>query len=122
MNEDLPDGEHNYVFIGKVGSFLPVKDGVGGGILLRDQNGKMYSAEGAKGYRWLETEVVKNLKLEDDIDISYYAIMADKAVAHIEEFGDFSWLVDPQPYEGLPWSQFNVPEGVDEEVPFPIAV
>ena len=122
MNEDLPDGEHNYVFVGKVGSFLPVKDGVGGGILLRDQNGKMYSAEGAKGYRWLETEVVKNLKMEDDIDISYYAIMADKAVAHIEEFGNFSWLVDPQPYEGLPWSQFNVPEGVDEEIPFPIAV
>ena len=122
MNEDLPDGEHNYVFVGKVGSFLPVKDGVGGGILLRDQNGKMYSAEGAKGYRWLETEVVKNLKMEDDIDISYYAIMADKAVAHIEEFGDFSWLVDPQPYEGLPWGQFNVPEGVDEEIPFPIAV
>lgn len=122
MNEDLPDGEHNYVFIGKVGSFLPVKDGVGGGILLRDQNGKMYSAEGAKGYRWLETEVVKNLKMEDDIDISYYAIMADKAVAHIEEFGNFSWLVDPQPYEGLPWGQFNVPEGVDEEIPFPIAV
>ena len=109
--------------LGKVGSFLPVKEGCGGGVLLRDQNGKMYSAEGAKGYRWLETEVVKNLHMEDDIDISYYAIMTDKAVAHIEEFGEFAWLVDPQPYEGLPWSQMlnvNVPEGVDDEIPFPM--
>ena len=121
MNENLPDGEHNYMFVGKVGSFLPVKDGVGGGVLLRDQNGKMYSAEGAKGYRWLETETVKSLHMEDDIDISYYAVMADKSVAHIEEFGEFAWLVDPQPYEGLPWNKmFNVPQGVDDEVPFPM--
>ena len=123
MNENLPDGEHEYVFVGKVGSFLPVKEGCGGGVLLRDQNGKMYSAEGAKGYRWLETEVVKNLHMEDYIDISYYAIMTDKAVSHIEEFGEFAWLVDPQPYEGLPWNKmFNVPQGEDDEVPFPLAV
>ncbi len=125
MNEDMPDGEHNYVFVGKVGSFLPILPGKGGGVLLRDQNGKMYSAEGAKGYRWLETSVVENLNMEKDIDISYYAVMADKAVAHIEEFGEFSWLVDPKPYEGVPWSKMlnvNVPDGVDEEIPFPEAV
>ena len=125
MNEELEKDEHNYVFVGKVGSFLPVKPGCGGGLLLRDQNGKMYSAEGAKGYRWLETEVIKNLHMEDNIDISYYAIMADKAVAHIEEFGEFSWLVDPKPYEGLPWNKWkdldvNVPDGTDEEIPFPV--
>ena len=125
MNEDMQDGEHNYVFVGKVGSFLPILPGKGGGVLLRDQNGKMYSAEGAKGYRWLETSVVENLNMEKDIDISYYAIMADKAVAHIEEFGEFSWLVDPKPYEGVPWNKMlniNVPDGVDEEIPFPEAV
>ena len=32
----------------------------------------------------------KNDLVKDDIDISYYAIMADKAVAHIEEFGNFA--------------------------------
>lgn len=127
MNEDLPDGEHQYKFVGKVGSFLPIKPGKGGGLLVRDQNGKMYSAEGAKGYRWLETEVVKNLGMEDDIDISYYAVMADKAVAHIEEFGDFSWLVDPHPYDcTVPWGTkphepvdnfMNVPVD-DDEVPW----
>ena len=127
MNEDLPDGEHQYKFVGKVGSFLPIKPGKGGGLLVRDQNGKMYSAEGAKGYRWLEAEVVQNLGMEDDIDISYYAVMADKAVAHIEEFGDFSWLVDPHPYDcTVPWGTkpqapvdnfMNVPVD-DDEVPW----
>lgn len=127
MNEDLPDGEHQYKFVGKVGSFLPIKPGKGGGLLVRDQNGKMYSAEGAKGYRWLEAEVVKNLGMEDDIDISYYAVMADKAVAHIEEFGEFSWLVDPHPYDcTVPWGTkphepvdnfMNVPVD-DDEVPW----
>lgn len=127
MNEDLPEGEHQYKFVGKVGSFLPIKPGKGGGLLVRDQNGKMYSAEGAKGYRWLEAEVVKNLGMEDDIDISYYAVMADKAVAHIEEFGEFSWLVDPHPYDcTVPWGTkpqepvdnfMNVPVD-DDEVPW----
>lgn len=128
MNEDLPDGEHQYKFVGKVGSFLPIKPGKGGGLLMRDQNGKMYSAEGAKGYRWLETEVVQNLGMEDDIDISYYAVMADKAVAHIEEFGEFSWLVDPHPYDcTVPWGTkpkepvdnfMNVPVDDDDTPPW----
>ena len=122
MNEGMDKDEHLYKFVGKVGAFIPIKSGCGGGVLLRDQNGKMYAAEGSKGYRWLEMEVVKNLHMEDDIDISYYLEMTDKAVAHLEEFGEFSWLVDPRPYEGLPWGTLNVnvPEGVDEEVPFPM--
>ncbi len=128
MNEELPEGEHQYKFVGKVGSFLPIKPGKGGGLLMRDQNGKMYSAEGAKGYRWLETEVVQNLRMEDDIDISYYAVMADKAVAHIEEFGEFSWLVDPHPYDcTVPWGTkpkepvdnfMNVPVDDDDTPPW----
>lgn len=122
MNEDLEKDEHLYKFVGKVGAFVPIKPGCGGGILLREQNDKMYSAEGSKGYRWLELEVVKNLHMEDDIDISYYLEMTDKAVAHLEEFGEFSWLVDPRPYEGLPWGTLNVnvPDGVDDEIPFPM--
>lgn len=122
MNEGMDKDEHQYKFVGKVGAFVPIKPGCGGGVLLRDQNGKMYAAEGSKGYRWLEMEVIKNLNMEDDIDISYYLEMTDKAVAHIEEFGEFSWLVDPRPYESLPWGTLdvNVPNGVEEEVPFPM--
>lgn len=97
-NEDLPKDEHNYVFVGKVGSFLPVVPGAGGAELVRENKDKFTSATGAKGYRWLEAETVKNLDKQDDIDISYYVKLADSAVAKCEEYGSFEWLVDPAPY------------------------
>jgi hypothetical protein len=92
MNEALPENEHEYQFVGKVGSFCPIKAGCGGGILLREKDGKYYAATGTKGYRWLESEVVKNLGKENDIDRSYYDRLVDEAVAAISEFGDFEWF------------------------------
>ena len=61
---------HDYKFIGKVGAFCPIKPGCGGGLLVREKDGKYYSATGSKGYRWLESEMVQNN--QDIIDISYY--------------------------------------------------
>ena len=99
MNERLPDGEHDYRFIGKVGSFCPIKEGCGGGLLYREKDGKYYSATGSKGYRWLEAETVKFLHKEDCIDESYYISMADKAKTEIEKYGDFNWFVSDEPYD-----------------------
>lgn len=62
---------HNYRFIGKVGQFCPIKDGCGGGLLMREKGGKYYAATGSKGYRWLESEMVRELEKGDDIDRSY---------------------------------------------------
>jgi hypothetical protein len=93
MNEGLPQDEHQYHFVGKVGSFCPIKPGKGGGVLLREKDGKYYAAGGSKGYRWLEAEVVKTLGKEDDIDRSYYAALVDDAVANISKYGDFEWFV-----------------------------
>ena len=89
MNEDLPEGEHNYQFVGRVGQFCPIKPGCGGGILLREKDGKYSAVTGTKGYRFLESEVVKNLGLEGDIDHGYYISLVDAAVAAISEYGDF---------------------------------
>ena len=75
--------------IGKAGLFCPIKPGCGGGLLLREKDGKYNSATGAKGYRWLESEVVEKLGKEDDIDRRYYAALVDDAVAAISEYGDF---------------------------------
>ena len=85
-------------FIGKVGLFCPIKPGCGGKELLRqgvDKNGnlKYSSATGAKGYRWLEAEMVKVLGKEDDIDISYYTKLVDAAKDSISTYGDFEWFV-----------------------------
>ena len=84
---------HEYVFIGKVGLFCPIKKGCGGGVLLR-QNDKGYaSAGGAKGYRWLEAETVRELHKEDDIDYAYYDELVNTAKETIEEYGDFEAFV-----------------------------
>ena len=84
---------HNYCFIGKVGQFCPIKPGCNGGILVREQDGKYYSVGGTKGFRWLESEAVKMLGKEDDIDKSYYIKLVDDAKAAISEYGDFEWFV-----------------------------
>ena len=93
MNEDLGEDEHNYVFVGKAGQFCPMKPGAGGGILLREKDGKYYAATGTKGYRWLESEIVKDLGKEDSIDRSYYQAMVDEAVKDISSYGDYEWFV-----------------------------
>ena len=87
------EGEHVYHFVGKAGSFCPIKEGCGGGLLLRESNGKYNSATGAKGYRWMESEMVKTLGKENEIDRRYYATMVDDAAASISEYGDLEWFV-----------------------------
>ena len=84
---------HNYVFVGRCGQFCPVKDGIGGGILVRDNHGKMDAVVGTKGYRWLESEVLRTSSGADDVDRSYYAKMVDDAVASISEYCDFEAFV-----------------------------
>ena len=90
MNENLPEGEHDYRFIGHVGLFCPIKPGAGGGVLYRRKDDKYYAITGTKGYRWLESEEVKFLGKEDDIDIRYYDKLADEAKVTIENYGDFN--------------------------------
>ena len=93
FNETLPEGEHNYVFVGKVGRFTPVKPGFGGGVLYREKDGKYYAATGTKGYRWLESETLKHNDIWDMIvDESYYISLKDEAIKTISEYGDFTWF------------------------------
>ena len=90
---------HNYVFVGKVGLFCPIKPGCGGGLLLREKSDGGYAAAtGSKGYRWLEAETVKLLDKEEDIDEGYYHALVDNAIASISEYGDFEWFVSDDPY------------------------
>lgn len=84
---------HSYHFIGKVGSFCPIKPGCNGGLLVAERNGKYNAATGTKGYRWLEAEMVRELGKQDDIDRSYYDVLVNEAVDSISEFGDFEWFV-----------------------------
>ena len=84
---------HNYIFVGRVGRFCPIKPGCGGGVLLREQNGKYYAATGSKGYRWLESEMVQELGKEEDIDLKYFNNLVDEAHDDISHYGDFEAFV-----------------------------
>lgn len=90
MNEKLPEGESDLHFIGRIGSFCPIKEGCGGGILLRDKgDGGFAAATGSKGYRWLEAYAVDMLGREDDIDHGYFRKLVDDAIDNISQYGDF---------------------------------
>lgn len=93
---------HNYIFVGKVGRFCPIKPGCNGGILYRENEGKYFAVTGTKGYRWLESELVQELGRENDIDNSYYENLANEAVESISEYGDYEWFVSEEPYTEEP--------------------
>ena len=131
MNEDLPEGEHDYHFIGRVGSFCPIKPGCGGADLVRtstakDGTVKYDSVTGTKGYRWLEAETVRLLGKEKDIDRSYYDEMVNAAIygkgngkdrkPGISDFGDFERFVAEEPYVAPSIEGIDFPP--DEDMPW----
>lgn len=114
FNEDLEEGLHNYVHVGRVGSFVPVVDGTGGGVLLRKANESYTSVSGAKGYRWKESELVKTLGNEDQIDLSYYYRLVDESIKSIKNYGPLEDFVDnwkdPEVEEIYPIGFNDVPQ------------
>ena len=96
--DDLINQGHDYHFIGRVGNFCPIKPGCNGGTLYRYADNKYFAATGTKGYRWLESEMVKTLGKEDDIDLSYYRNLVDGAVDAISQYGDFERFVAEEPW------------------------
>ena len=120
-NEDLPEGEHNYTFVGRVGQFCPILPGAGGALLLRetgvDDAGerKYASVTGAKDYRWLESEMVYQLHMEESINKDYFNKEVDDAVKEISKYGDFEWFVADDSGEP-PWQKPDIPwDDVQEE-------
>lgn len=119
MRKMIAEG-HNYRFIGKVGRFCPIKPGCGGGLLMREKDGKYYSATGAKGYRWLESEIVESMDKMKDIDESHFKAMADAAIDTIKKYGDYEWFVSDEPYISPMYieGEYGMYPFYDEDVPF----
>lgn len=97
-NESETSEAHNYIFVGRVGQFCPMKPGAGGGWLVReakDKNGniKYDTAVGAKGFRWMESETVKSLEKYNEIDKTYYTKLVDAAADEISKYGDLEWFI-----------------------------
>lgn len=89
---------HDYRFVGRVGQFTPIKAGCGGGVLYRKADNKYYAAADSTGYRWLESEVVRQLNKEKDVDKSFYDNLVNEAIETIAKYGDFEWFVSDTPF------------------------
>lgn len=117
--KELISKGHDYHFVGKAGLFCPIKPEHGGGLLMRESDGKYSAATGTKDYRWLEAEAVQLLHKEDDVDIQYHRSLVDKAVAKISEWGDFEMFISDavppvKPKETPPWLMPCGKESQDE--------
>lgn len=105
---------HNYIFVGRVGQFCPIKPGLNGGTLLyKNDSGKYLSVSGTKGYHWLESELVRNLGRDGDIDLSYYDALVNDAAETISFYGDLEWFVSDDPYIGPPYDEHGRPAYYD---------
>jgi hypothetical protein len=113
-NEGLGEDEHNYIFVGRVGQFCPIVKGAGGALLLRESgvddagNRKYASVTGAKDYRWLDSEMVYQLNMEESIDKEYFNKEVDDAIKEIAKYGDFEWFVSDDSGEP-PWQKPDIP-------------
>lgn len=105
---------HSYQFIGRIGLFTPVVEGIGGGQLLAKRDEKYVSVTGASGYRWLESEVVKGAGYEDRVDMRYYRALMDDAISAISEYGDYEWFANSDD----PPSESNHPLSDPNDVPW----
>ena len=92
--------ENDRRFVGRIGQFLPVKPGNGGGTLMRvvdveitDPDGnrvkekREFTVTGTKGHEWIEAELVKKNALEEQIDYSYYDELVEKATLALKDVG-----------------------------------
>ena len=83
-------------------------------MLLRESgtddagNRKYASVTGAKDYRWLESEMVYQLHMEESIDKEYFNKEVDDAVKEIAKYGDFEWFVADDSGEP-PWQKPDIP-------------
>jgi hypothetical protein len=80
------------MFIGKVGSFVPVV--TNGGILERIKDEKYYAVSGTKGYRFIESE---RYSKEFEIDTRLSQKLVDDALKKIKDFGNYDWLINEEP-------------------------
>lgn len=101
--EDMISKGHNYIFIGKAGSFCPVKSGCGGGILVREKDGKFNGATGSIGFRWREGESLQGANRMEMIDMGYFENLAEEAKKAIRAYGDFDeFQSEPEENSDIP--------------------
>lgn len=119
LNDLIAEG-HDYKFVGKVGEFCAVKPGHGGGLLMREQDGKFNAAAGTTGYRWLESEIMLAPGNEESIDKSYHIKLVDDALETLGKYGDVEMFISDDPYiskKELPPDFMDIPDYPADKIP-----
>ena len=80
-------------FVGRIGSFVPVKDCAPGGILEVLRDGKYYSAPSSKGYRWMLEEDAQSYGT-DRVDDTFALAKAAEAIRTIEKYVPMETLLE----------------------------
>lgn len=87
LPEDSDDPIKGGVFVGRIGTFVPVrKDTEGAGRLVRALDGKAYAVAGTKGHLWAKEAVAREQGLEV-VDTSYAENLANEAIKQLETQG-----------------------------------
>ena len=97
-------------FVGRIGSFVSVKEGFGG-ELKRVKGDTKSAVTGTKGYLWNEADIIR--EHPERINMDYYRKQCDDAVATINKYYPFDEFVGCDP-QGLMF----IDESAGEEVPF----
>ena len=90
MNPDLATPTEPYaglVHVGRTGSFVPVLEGGGDLVKVKDGQGKPYAVTGTKGYKWVEAE---QLKAQVTIDMPFFDL---EVLAGVIDMSFFDELV-----------------------------
>lgn len=87
-----PDSDERE-FVGRIGTFIPVKKGTkGSGELMRVVDDKAYAVTGTKGYLWAKASDAMAAGI-DCVDMSYFDKLEQDAIEEIERFEAIEWLV-----------------------------
>lgn len=66
---------------------------------MREKDERYSSVTGTKGYRWLESETVRQTEKEQDVDMRYYEELVSEAIQAINTYGNYDRFVDTsRPY------------------------
>lgn len=103
-DKENPTKIEDMQFIGKIGRFVPVDPGNGGGVLYRVKDDKAYAVTGTRGYLWVEAHIAEQLP-ESAVDFSYFDELADKAFEQIEFYGPFVDLLSKKQLRSFESSQ-----------------
>lgn len=97
-------------FVGRVGSFVAVKEGFGG-ELLRVKGESRSAVTGTKGYLWNEADAIRDYP--ERLDLDFYRKQCDDAIEAIDIYYPFDEFVNCDPTDFM-----FVPHGSDGYLPF----